>query len=69
MYPASVNGIYEIQESFVNTSYPSSENIAKTLVTLPTHPMVNRSHRAILCARINEFPDLRYREKTGRPDH
>jgi dTDP-4-amino-4,6-dideoxygalactose transaminase len=69
MYPRSVNGIREIQDTFVNASYPSSENIAKTLVTLPTHPFANGSHRDILCTRIKESPDLRYRGITGRGAH
>ena len=64
MYPDSVNGIREIQDSFVNTSYPSSENIAKTLVTLPTHSFLDGSHRGTLCARINETTDLQYRTKS-----
>lgn len=68
MYPSSVNGIREIQGSFVDGSYSSSENIAKTLVTLPTHPLMNGTQRDILCARINEFADLRYRRGTGRSD-
>jgi perosamine synthetase len=69
MYPVSVNGIREIEGSFIDGSCPSSEKIAETLVTLPTHPLMNGSQREILCARINEFPDLRYRRETGRSDH
>jgi len=64
MYPTSVNRIREMRESFADASYPSSENIAKTLATLPTHPFANGSNRDILCARINEVPGLRYRAQS-----
>jgi len=68
MYPASVNEIREIQGSLTEGSCPSSEKVAETLITLPTHSMMDGSQRNILCDRINEFPALRYRRGTGRSD-
>jgi dTDP-4-amino-4,6-dideoxygalactose transaminase len=61
MYPTPVNGIREIRGYFNDTTYPSAENIAKSMATLPTHSLVSGSERDSLCAGINESLDNRYR--------
>lgn len=61
MYPTPVSGIREIRGYFKDTTYPSSENIVKSMATLPTHSLVSSSARDSLCARINQSLDIQYR--------
>jgi dTDP-4-amino-4,6-dideoxygalactose transaminase len=61
MYPTPVNGIREIRGCFNGATYPNAENIVKSMATLPTHSLVSGSARDSLCAGINEFLDIRYR--------
>ena len=62
MYPAPVNRIREIQHHFGGSTYPSSEKIVYTLVTLPTHSLVSDSARNRLCSGINGYLDPHYRK-------
>ena len=41
MYPSSINEIPEIKECFDHMRYGSAETVADTLVTLPTHVLLN----------------------------
>ncbi len=63
MYPAPVNRIREIQHHFGGSTYPSSEKIVRTLVTLPTHPLAGDSARSRLCSGIDGYLDPQYRNK------
>jgi dTDP-4-amino-4,6-dideoxygalactose transaminase len=49
MYPDSVNNIPEIKGSFKNVRYECAERIAKTLMTLPTHILVNEEDKGRIC--------------------
>jgi dTDP-4-amino-4,6-dideoxygalactose transaminase len=64
MYPAPVHRIREIQARFGASTYPSSEKIVRTLVTLPTHPLVSESARNRLCSGIDGYLDLQYKNGT-----
>jgi hypothetical protein len=64
MYPAPVHRIREIQGRFGASTYPSSEKIVRTLVTLPTHPLVSESARNRLCSGIDGYLDLQYKNGT-----
>jgi len=61
MYPSPVNRIREIQHHFGGSTVPSSEKIVRTLVTLPTHPLVSDSARNRLCSGIEGYLDPHYR--------
>lgn len=63
MYPSTVNRIPEIQGRFGGSTYPSSETIVHTLVTLPTHPLADDSDRSRICSGIDAYLDPQYREQ------
>jgi len=42
MYPSPIHGISEIMENFKNVNFEYSEIISDTLVTLPTHSLLNQ---------------------------
>jgi len=65
MYPAPVHRIREIQGRFGESSYPSSEKIVRTLVTLPTHPLAGGSVRSRICSGIDGYLDAHYRNEKG----
>jgi dTDP-4-amino-4,6-dideoxygalactose transaminase len=41
MYPSAINEIDEIREQFVGESFPEASRIAKRLLTVPTHGLLN----------------------------
>lgn len=45
MYPTPINEILEIRTQFNGKAYPSANKIAKTLLTLPTHPYLSNKDR------------------------
>jgi len=63
MYPAPVHRIPRIQHLFGDSTYPSSEKIVRTLVTLPTHPVAGDSVRSRICSGIGGYLDPRYRNE------
>jgi len=65
MYPAPVHRIREIQSRFGASSYPFSEKIVRTLVTLPTHPLAGDSVRSRICSGIDGNLDPHYRNEKG----
>jgi dTDP-4-amino-4,6-dideoxygalactose transaminase len=52
MYPGSVDSIAEIKESVAGYAAPLSARIAKTMVTLPTHNLVDETSRDRICDAI-----------------
>ena len=65
MYPAPVHRIREIQGRFGTSTFPSSEKIVRTLVTLPTHPLVSEPARNRLCSGIDGYLDVQYKNSEG----
>ena len=63
MYPAPVHRIPEIRHHFGGSTYPSSEIIVRTLVTLPTHSLAGVSVRSRICSGIEGYLDPRYRDE------
>jgi len=57
MYPDSINAIKEIKEGIKDYSSPSSAMIAKKLVTLPTHGLVDGISRKEICSVISNVMD------------
>jgi dTDP-4-amino-4,6-dideoxygalactose transaminase len=45
MYPDSVNNIKEIRNQFIGSDCKNAENIAETLLTLPTHSLIREHDR------------------------
>ena len=52
MYPCSVDSIAEIKESVAGYAAPLSARIAKTMVTLPTHNLVDETSRDRICDAV-----------------
>jgi dTDP-4-amino-4,6-dideoxygalactose transaminase len=55
MYPDSVNNIEEIRGEFYGGEYRNSEKIAKTLVTLPTHPLLRDRDMKNICRIVKRI--------------
>jgi dTDP-4-amino-4,6-dideoxygalactose transaminase len=53
MYPASVARIPRLQGRLREYDFPRAERVARSLVTLPTHPLVSARDRARICAAVN----------------
>jgi dTDP-4-amino-4,6-dideoxygalactose transaminase len=60
MYPASINTINELSEAVRNYSCPASAMIAKKLVTLPTHGLVDGNLGKEICSVISDALDDKY---------
>lgn len=41
MYPDSIDGIDQLQGQVLRGNYPAASKLAKTLLTLPTHPLIS----------------------------
>lgn len=65
MYPDSINHILEIREKFANTQYKNAERIAKTLVTLPTHILMEDDDKIRICEAVKDVEVKMWNE--GRP--
>lgn len=50
MYPTAINGIKEIHKLVQNFNCPAAEKNAETLVTFPTHSLINERDRKKLSA-------------------
>lgn len=55
MYPSPVHDIQEIKENFSNVHFRCAELIADTLVTLPTHVLLNEKDRMMICEMAGKF--------------
>ena len=53
MYPDTVASIPQLAGHLPAGRFPRAEEIATTLVTLPTHPLVSNSDRSRICALVN----------------
>lgn len=54
MYPASVCAIPQLASSLGRMSVPNADRLARTLVTLPTHPLVTPIDRERIVAMVNQ---------------
>ena len=41
-YPDSVNGIEDLKNEFKDQNYPGAKELARNLITLPTHSFVSQ---------------------------
>jgi dTDP-4-amino-4,6-dideoxygalactose transaminase len=57
MYPASVGAIPQLQGRLGEYHFPRAERMARTLVTLPTHPLVTIADRERICAAVKAVQD------------
>jgi dTDP-4-amino-4,6-dideoxygalactose transaminase len=55
MYPSPIHEINEIRENFKNMNFGYSEIIAETLVTLPTHSLLNRKDLENIREIVHEY--------------
>ena len=69
MYPASVGAIPQLRGRLSECDFPRSERVARSLVTLPTHPFVTAGDRARICEAVNSVLDQApgIHEATGHP--
>jgi perosamine synthetase len=54
MYPASVCAIPQLAPSLGHIAVPNADRLARTLVTLPTHPFVTATDRERIAALVNQ---------------
>lgn len=54
MYPASVCAIPQLAPSLGRLAVPNADRLARTLVTLPTHPLVTATDRERIVALVNQ---------------
>ena len=55
MYPSPIHKIKEIKDDFNHVHFGSAEIIADTLVTLPTHVLLNEKDRKMICEMVGKF--------------
>ena len=55
MYPSPIHKIKEIKDNFKMFDFGSAETIADTLVTLPTHVLLNEKDRKMICEMVGKF--------------
>lgn len=60
MYPTSIGEIKELSDSVSVKSCPNSSRIAKKLITLPTHHLVNEGLRKKICSVVGNKLDKSY---------
>jgi len=53
MYPSSIGRIPQLQHQLTTTEFPHAERAARTLVTLPTHPLLSDGDLARICELVN----------------
>ena len=58
MYPTAINGIKEIHKLVQNFNCPAAEKIAETLVTFPTHSLINERDRKKLSAILEMIKSI-----------
>jgi perosamine synthetase len=61
MYPGSIGSIPEIEEVVAGHPSPQSAKIARTLVTLPTHNLVDETTRKKICDVISNAMDHEFK--------
>ena len=66
MYPTSVGAIPQLHGRLTEYQFPRAERMARTLVTLPTHPLVTASDRERICAAVNAIQDDAAEPRTTR---
>jgi len=55
MYPSPIHKIKEIKDNYQHVRFGSAEVIADTLVTLPTHGLLNEKDRKTICEMVGKF--------------
>jgi perosamine synthetase len=53
MYPTSVAEIPQLRETLAEGDFPEADRLARSLITLPTHPLVRRDDLARIAAAVN----------------
>lgn len=54
MYPGPIHEVREIRDAFYNHSFPGASGVAARLLTLPTHPLVQKRDREAIIALLND---------------
>lgn len=55
MYPSPIHKIKEIKDNYKHIHFGSAEFVADTLVTLPTHGLINEKDRKRICEMVGKF--------------
>jgi len=55
MYPSPIHKIKEIKDNYRHVRFGSAEVIADTLVTLPTHGILNEKDKKWICEMVGKF--------------
>lgn len=55
MYPSPIQEIDEIKDNFKNMNFEYSENITDTLITLPTHSLLNKKDLENILEIVHEY--------------
>ena len=63
MYPEPINKINEIKDRTIFRSCSNSEKIAKTLITLPTHQLIDGILREKICSVIRNGLDIEFQNQ------
>jgi perosamine synthetase len=54
MYPDTVAGIPQLQGRFAGRSFPRATRLVRSLVTLPTHPLLEPRDLKMICSMLND---------------
>jgi dTDP-4-amino-4,6-dideoxygalactose transaminase len=57
MYPTSVGAIRQLRGRLAEYDFPRADAVARSLVTLPTHPLVTARDRERICAAVKTVMD------------
>ena len=55
MYPAPIHEVHEIRAAFRDQSFPGATEVARRLLTLPTHPLVSERDKEAIIALFGEM--------------
>lgn len=58
MYPASVNQIKALRDRFASQSFPTAEDVAERILTLPTHELLSPDDEERLLSAVSAFLPL-----------
>lgn len=67
MYPSPIHEIKEIKDNYKNVRFEFAELIADTLVTLPTHVLLNGKDRKMICEMVGDFIGREQRDEPAMP--
>lgn len=66
MYPSPIHEVPEIQEAFQDRSFPGAAEIARRLLTLPTHPLVSERDKEAIIALFDGTVHLEVDQSTAK---